>query len=111
MGDSQVDELLVISVLASDRGFGCNRFELGQCVELRQHGGCLLLVAPQTFDDLWISQHPLQLVAHWPGGEPAQCPRLQTIAQRLGSRVPKDENVENDIGVDDDFICGHALFP
>ena len=95
----QVDELLVIGIFAGDRRLGGNRQQLSLTIKSAQH----LLGAPavvnQAFDNLGVSQHPLQLLAHRNSCNPLQVPLIQCACQWLRGRVTENQQVKDDVGV------------
>ena len=108
MRDRQVDELLVVRVLAGDRRFGRHPDLHAVAIEDAKHVGGGQAVERQPRSDLGIGQHPLQLVAHRRCGEPAQVAVLQPRAQGPRRFVREDEQVQHDVGVKDDRLACHG---
>ena len=104
----EVDEFLVIRVLAGGHGFGSHRQQRGLRIKLFHHACCGALVVGEAFGYLRIGQHPHQLFAHRCGGDPAQPALRQRRPQRLCRRVFKDIQVQHDIGVQHRWRSGSA---
>ncbi len=102
MRGGQVDEALVVRVLAGEGGLGRRLGDARMAVEARQHRLGAERVVRQARRDLRVGQHPGQLAAHLGGGDPAQRPRFQRSAQTGRRLVGEDEEVEHDVGVEDD---------
>ena len=104
MCHGEVNKFLIVWVFADDWSLGSNLHRLDQPVKLTHHIVRLKLVILQSFDDLGIGQHPLQLLTHGRGGDPLQVARLQAVPQWLGGGVVEDEGVQDDVGVEDDSL-------
>ncbi|MDT4856799.1 hypothetical protein FQZ97_912020 [compost metagenome] len=106
VGRSEVDELLVVTVLAGVgrlRRFG---HEAGAAVEGVEH----ILRGPglrgQAARDLRVGQHAHELLTHRGGGQPFAGRALQRLAQRRGGRILENEKVERDVGVEHQHVGG-----
>ena len=95
----QVDEFLVVGILADIDHAGRNLHQAALCIKARQHLRGIHTVVVHARSDVRVGQHALQLVLHDLRGDPAQAPLGQQRAQRGGARVAEDQQVERDVGV------------
>ena len=99
MRGGQVDELLVVRVLAHVLHGRGDVHQARLRVEGGQHLRGIHLVVVHARDDVRIGQHTLELIAHDLRGDPVQAPLCQQRPQRHGGGVREDQQVERDIGV------------
>ena len=108
MGYGQVDELLVVGVLAGKGGLGGGLHAARTGIPPLNHTLGCDAVKLQAFLNLRIREHAHQFVVHGIGGQPLQGPRLQRGTQLGRSRIGKDEQVQHDVGVEND--AAHIQF-
>jgi hypothetical protein len=81
-------------------------------IEGREHGGRGHLPLRQPLRDERVAEHARKLGAHGRGGEPAQPAGGECGGQRRAVGVVEHEQVERDVGVDDDgfgFCQRHGM--
>jgi len=91
----QVDEFLVIGVAAPQARSGC-------LIELPQNLIGAELLARQPAHAGRVAQHTHQLVAHGRSGQPPDLLCGQGLLERLRTGVVKDQDIEHDVGVEND---------
>ena len=103
VGHGQIQELAVVRVAAAEVAGRYHGHFFGQRIPAGQRR--LLLAFVQS--ELGAGQYHGQLGAHGMGADGPVMAARQSVLQRLHARIMEDEQVEPDVGVDDE--TGHGM--